>query len=198
MTSKYFLAPSLLSMALLVGCGSSPTASFYTLRGGPELQTSTATATYRVVVGPLTIPDLIDRPQLVLSKPGNQVMVSEQVRWAAPLRSELPRVIASNLAQILKDARVSAYPQSSDVNTDYVVAVDIVRFDSVVGDTATLEALWTVRPGKGGDEKNGRSVLQEKTNGSGYGDLVAAHERALSTLSREIAEAIRPINAVSR
>jgi uncharacterized lipoprotein YmbA len=196
--TTHFPPTSLFALALLCGCGSSPTASFYTLRGGPDLQSSTSQATYRVVVGPLTIPDLVDRPQLVLRKAGNQVMVSEQVRWASPLRSEIPRVIASNLAQMLKDARVSAYPQSSEVNPDYVVAVDVIRFDSIVGDTAVLEALWTVRPSKPADEKSGRVVLEEKTRGASYDELVAAHERALSTLSREIAEAIHPINAVSR
>jgi len=184
--------------ALLAGCGSSPPATFYTLRSGSEAQTSTSTASYSVVVGPLTVPDLIDRPQLVLSNAGNQVTVAEQVRWAAPLRTEIPRVIASNIANTLKDARVSAYPQSADANADFVVSVDIVRFDSALGDAATLEALWSVRARKGAPEKNGRAVVQEKTRGSGYAELVAAHQRALSALSLEIAEAIRPVNAVSR
>jgi len=55
----------------------------------------------------------------------------------------------------------------------------------------TIDALWTVRRASGGEPRTGRSVVHEPTGGDGYDALVAAHGRALATVSRDVAESIR-------
>ncbi len=94
---------------LLAGCGSSPTANFYTLSAGAAPAPPTAT-TYRIAVGPVTVPEVVDRPQIVVRVGANRVTIAELHRWAEPLKSEIPRVIAENLAQLLGTKQVSAYP----------------------------------------------------------------------------------------
>ena len=59
--------------------------------------------------------------------------------------------------------------------------------------TVTIDALWTIRPPSGGEPKRGRSAAREQSGGDGYDALVAAYGRALATVSRDIAEAIRSI-----
>jgi uncharacterized lipoprotein YmbA len=106
-------------------------------------------------------------------------------------------VLAANLAQALGDAQVSAYPRGTGAEADYRVVVDIQRFESAPGETATVEALWTVSPGigKSGASRSGRSAVREPTQGAEYDALVAAHSRALASISRDIAEAIRAARA---
>ena len=188
----------MLVAATLAGCSSSPKSRFYTLSSGAILEHSDAKAQYSVAVGPVTVPDIIDRPQIVTSIATNQVQIAEQARWAAPLKSEIPRVIAGNLMQLLDGAYVYVYPQNIGLNADYQVLLEVQRFDSKLGDAVTVEALWAVRPAQGGTPKNGRSVVREPTNSEGYDALVAAYSRALTAVSRDIAEAIRALGASSR
>jgi uncharacterized lipoprotein YmbA len=189
-----------LVIALLAGCGSSP-ASFYTLSAGAEPRSTASakdTAPYSIAVGPVTLPELVDRPQLVVRVAANRVMLSEQHRWAEPLKSEIPRVLAENLAQLLGTKRVSAYPQNTGSGADYRVVVDVQRFESAPGESATVEALWSVHRGADGQARTGSSVVREATDGKGYDALAAAHARALAQMSEQIADAIRALNAAPR
>lgn len=189
-------APHALPLALLAlalaGCASSPEEHFYTLgaTASAPARIGTAAADYSVAVGPVTIPAIVDRPQMVLRTGANRVLLAEQSRWAEPLKDSIPRVIAGNLAQLLDDGRVSAYPQGMSSDADYQVEIDVQRFESAQGDAATIDVLWAVGAG-GRTRKAGRSLVREPAGGTGFDALAAAHERALQAVSRDIAAAIR-------
>ena len=72
-----------------------------------------ASSAYSIAVGPITLPEVVDRPQIVLRAGPNEVTFVELHRWAGPLKSEIPRIIADNLAAELNVKRVAAYPQSA-------------------------------------------------------------------------------------
>jgi hypothetical protein len=114
----------------LAGCGISPKERFYTLGAGAAPARVEASASYSIAVGPVTIPAIVDRPQLVLRTGANRVMLAEQSRWAEPLKDSIARVIAGDLAQLLHDARVSAHPQGMTNEVDYRVLIDVQRFES--------------------------------------------------------------------
>ena len=195
MTPKSALIAALLAFPVFSGCGSSPKSTFYTLSSGAAPERAPATAPLSVAIAAVTVPDIVDRPQLVVRVAANQVTINEFARWAAPLKDEIPRVIADNLTQLLNGARVATHPQSGNADTDYLLAIGVQRFDSALGDAATVEVLWTVRPPKGGAPKTGRSVVREPVQARDYDALVAAHSRALAAVSRDIAEAIRAAGA---
>jgi len=187
-------AVAVLTISSLSGCASSPNESFYTLSAGVPVNGATPVngeSAYSVAVGPITLPEVVDRPQIVLRASPNEVIIVELHRWAEPLRSEIPRIIADNLTADLNVKRVAAYPQSAGDNADYRVLVDIQRFDSTMGESVTIDALWTVKRVSDGALRTGRSMARESTGGGTYEAVVAAHSRALATISHEIAEAIR-------
>ena len=187
---------TLLTATVLVGCGASPQARFYTMSPGATPERADSKAPFIVAIGAVSIPDMIDRPQIVTRAGTNQVTINEFARWAEPLKSEIPRVIAGNLMQMLSGASVYTYPQSANVKADYRVLLDVQHFDSALGDAATLEVLWSVQPTKGGELKTGRAVVREPTGADkgdkAYDALVAAHSRALKAVSHDIAAAIQP------
>jgi len=194
-TPKSALMAALLALPVFAGCGSSPKSTFYTLSSGAAPERAPATAPLSVAIGAVTVPDIVDRPQFVVRVAANQVTINEFARWAAPLKDEIPRVIADNLTRLLNGARVATHPQSGNADTDYLVAIGVQRFESALGDAATVEVLWTVRAPKDAAPKAGRSVVREPAQGKDYDALVAAHSRALAAVSRDIAEAIRATGA---
>jgi uncharacterized lipoprotein YmbA len=176
---------------LAAGCAT-PASRFYTLSTTPA-PAGTPVA-YSVAVGPVTIPSVIDRPQIVVSTSPNQVQLDEFNRWASPLQSNIARVVADNLASILGTARVSLFPQTMSAAADYRVAIQVQRFDTAPGDAASLEALWTVTRAKDGTAQTGRTSVHEASPSGGYDGVAAAHSRALARLSRDIADAIQAMS----
>jgi uncharacterized lipoprotein YmbA len=177
---------------LLAACGSPPKERFYTLAAAESAPAPAAgAAASSIAVGPVTLPEVIDQPQFVVQVSASQVAMYEFHRWANPLKSEIARVIAANLAQEVGTTRVWSYAQTTLPNPDYQVLVDIQRFDSVLGEAVTVDALWTVRRAAGGAPKTGRSLVRQAAAGAGFDALVAAHSRALARVSRDIAGAIR-------
>jgi uncharacterized lipoprotein YmbA len=179
-------------IVLLAACGSPPKERYYTLAAAASAPAAaTGATTASIAVGPVTVPETVDQPQLVVRVAANELSMYEFQRWASPLKSEIARVIAANLAQELGTARAWSYSRATLPNPDYQVLVDIQRFDSALGEAVTIDALWTVRRAAGGAPRTGRSSVREPTSGAGFDALVAAHSRALASVSRDIAGAIR-------
>jgi uncharacterized lipoprotein YmbA len=178
-----------LTIGTLGGC-SSPRAGFYTLSSDATLERSGPALPISIVVGPVTVPDLVDRPQMVTRVSDNEVAVNEFARWGEPLKSNIPRAIAGNLVQLLGTGNVSVYPQGEGAG-GYRVSVAILRFDSIPGDSVTIDALWTVHPPKQAAQVTGHTVAREPVTGPGYIAVAAAHSRALASVSRDVAAAIR-------
>jgi uncharacterized protein len=189
--SRTRLAPlALIALVALAGC-KSPNSSFYTLSPEPSLERTGTPLRTPVVVGPVTVPELVDRPQIVTRVSDNEVALNEFARWGEPLKSGIARAIAADLGKLLGAENVSVAGQAGLVQEACRVRVDIVRFDSVPGDAVTVDAQWVVRvPGKP-VPVSGRTVVRESVGTAGNDAVVAAHSRALATVSRDIAAAIR-------
>jgi uncharacterized lipoprotein YmbA len=183
-------AHALLLAWMLAGCASSPPERFYILGAGRLPPPAAHTVAYRVVVEPVTIPALVDRPQMVLRTGTNRVTLAEQSRWAEPLKDGIGRSVAANLAALLSEAQVATDARGAAA-ADYRVLLDVQDFDSAPGDAAMLDMLWTVRAADDRVVAAGRSVVREAARGRDYDAIVAAHDRALAAASREIAAAIR-------
>ena len=183
---------------LAVGCATPPT-NFYTLsRNAAPAATPAATSpNISVVVGPVSIPAIVDLPQIVVSTGPNSVSLDEFNRWASPLQSNISRVVAENLVTLLGTPRVAQFQQSLNLDADFRVAIEVQSFDSALGDAATLNVVWIVRRTRDGKAQTGRTSVREPTGTAGYDSLAAAHSRALARMSQEIADAIRALDRTS-
>jgi uncharacterized lipoprotein YmbA len=188
------------ALAALSGCAGSPKSDFYTLSAQvPQASNVPANnvqaAPMTVVIGVVTIPDLVDRPQIVVRTGDNKVDIDEFARWADPLKSQIPRVRRADLAQLLNSSLVSTYPMGGDPASAYRVQLDVQRFDAALGDAATVDVLWSVFPPGKKPLLSGRSTVREPCTGGGFDGVVAAYSTALGTVSRDIAAAIRPVGS---
>jgi uncharacterized protein len=180
--------------AFAAGCASSPPSRYYTLSSttAPAAAAATAaTSGLSIAVGPVRVPALVDRPEIVVSTGANEVRLEEFHRWAASLQEDLARVIAGNLIAALGTPRVSVFPQAPAADADYRVAVEVQRFESMPGNSVALEAAWSVRRSKDGREEHGRSSVSEPVQNAGFDALAAAHSRAAARLAQDVADVIR-------
>jgi uncharacterized lipoprotein YmbA len=185
------LAPVCILAAVLTGCGSTPPSRFYTLSAARGA--AAASSDISVIVGPVAVPAVVDRPQIVVDIGPNQVRLEEFDRWAAPLQNSIARAVADNLVQMLGTARVTLFAQTLSADADYRAGVDVQSFQSAPGEAAILDAVWTVRRTKDGKAETGRTTAREAVQEKGYDALAAAHSRALARLSRDIADAVRAL-----
>jgi uncharacterized lipoprotein YmbA len=146
-----------------------------------------------ISVGPVSVPAAVDRPEIVVTAGQNQVRLEEFDRWASPLQDEISRAVAENLVALLGTPRVTQSPRSSSADADYRVSIEVQRFDSMPGEAATLDAVWTIRRAKDDKSQTGRTSLREPVREPGYDGLAAAHSRALARMSQDIADAVRSL-----
>ena len=184
-----------MSIALLAvitaSCTTTATSRFYTLESTATADGAPSTpAQGSVMIGPVTIPAAVDRPEFVIQVAANRVEVEEFNRWVAPLGDSIARVVAANLVVILGTPNVAAAPLAN-FNPAYLVTIDVQRFDSIRGQAAVLEAVWTVRKTATAEARSSRTVARETVQGQDFDALAAAHSRALAKLSSDIATAIR-------
>jgi uncharacterized lipoprotein YmbA len=178
-------------LATLAGCASAPKESFYTLSGPRTPLPAAATSSLSVFVGPVTVPESVDRTAMVLRTGPHRVDIDDASRWAEPLKSAIPRVLAETLMRELGTPRVMSSRGGTSSPVDFRVAVDIQRFESSLDEGATLDALWTVTATKGGAPRSGRTTAQEAAASRDPQGVAAAHSRALERLARDIATALR-------
>jgi len=185
----HLMIPIALMAAAASSCGTTAPSRFYTL-GATAASDGTAPVNYPIMVGPVSVPGAVDRPQFVLQAAPNRVDVDEFNRWAAPLNDAIAQVVAGDLVNLLGTPNVAAAPMAN-FDPAYRVTIDVQRFESVPGQSALVEAVWTVRRTAGGETRSGRTVAREAVQGDGFDALAAAHSRALAKMSGDIAVAIR-------
>ncbi|HUX23575.1 MAG TPA: PqiC family protein [Burkholderiales bacterium] len=181
-----------LLLLALAACATPLPTRYYTLSGElplPETATSTTHGS-RVAIGPVSVPEALDRQQIVLRVAPDRYAISDADRWAEPLKREIPRVLAEDVGRRLPTADVAAYYQFGAQDAKYRVLIDVLRFESVPGKSITLEAAWSVRNRAGARLREARSVFVEKVDAPGIAPLVIAHDKALAALADKIAEAV--------
>lgn len=189
----------MLGVLTAVGCASPPS-SFYTLSGilASGARPPSGTRGVAVAVGPVSIPAEVDRPEIVVSEGPNRVRMDETNRWASPLADNIAGAVAENLAALLDTPRVTLFPQTASAQAAYRVAIEVQAFRSAPGNSATLDAVWTVRRTADDRTETGRTSLREPVAEPGYEAIAAAHSRALAGLSQDLADALRALGAGAR
>lgn len=141
-----------------------------------------------VGVGPVRLPEYLDRPQLVTRTGENRLHVAESHRWIEPLGSNIAWVLAENLTALRGGRPVLVFPWSAGVRIDRQIAVEVINFENEGPSAVMLKARWRVQ-GAGGEPLTTErlSVHRCALAGSGAEHLVAALNAALAGFSRELA-----------
>ncbi len=180
---------------LLGGCtGISPPARFYVLDAVPTTSDAPSLGVrpgLAIGLGPIDLPDLVMRPQIITRPGAHTVRLSEFDQWAGELTPNMARVMGRELMQRLHTERVALYPWTGTKRLDYQVRVAVFRFDGRLSGPAVLEGTWTLLDGKDREELLTEAFsLSETVAGPEYTDLVEALSRLAVRLADLTAEAI--------
>ena len=181
--------------SLLTACATPPT-QFYQLEAtSPPLVTSTTTAKKMLIgIGPLSLPALVDRKQIVTRGANNAIQLAEFHQWATPLQDNVLNVLSKNIAAQQTNAIVRSYPWSVYGEMDYRVIIDISRFDSQPGKSANLEASWVIMSEKNHTIiSNGQTNIQQLLHDERYDSAVLALNKLLSELSQQLSLALHQV-----
>jgi uncharacterized lipoprotein YmbA len=128
---------------------------------------------------------------MVIRTASDRARLEDFNRWDMPLQDNLAGVIADNLAALLGTPRVTRFPKTPAAQADFRVIVDVQRFESVKGESATLDAVWSVRRMRDGAVQTQRTSVSEPVLGESFEALAVAHSRAAARLSQDIARALQ-------
>ena len=180
----------------LSGCLSIPTSrtpQFYTLSaaGDPASQKLKIASDVIIGVGPIKIPNYLDRPQIVTRDKNKMLQFAQFDRWGEALDTGLARLIREDLTVMLPQAKLTLYPWNPSIAVKYQVVVEIVQLDSELDQNMDLVVQWTII-----DVQNSKALVIKRSEfhqpiiPQNYLGLTQMLSTACASLSSQIAEAL--------
>ncbi len=192
MTSKpNRIIPCLCLVLCLTACGSSPPSNFYRLT--PGVAPAPGGQQPSLGIGPVDIPEFLNRSALVYTRGGNQLQLADTDRWAEPLEYGIKRVVGLNLSQLMHTENLRFFPWDLRQAPDYGVRINIMDLDARDGQ-ATLVVDWLLYQPSDGSTLTHRISQFSQALPAGElqaAQLPAAYSALLFELSQTIAAAIR-------
>ncbi|QTA81951.1 ABC-type transport auxiliary lipoprotein component domain-containing protein [Desulfonema limicola] len=196
---NFYIQSILIIFIILIICSCSRTqpSRFYILNSISEsdIHLSSPKNTGLIVgIGPVDIPDYLQRPNIVTRTRKNSLMLAEYDKWAGSLKHDIPLILAENLSIALNTDHVFIYPWKTMLPVKYQVKIEIIRFDAEPEKQASLTARWLIL-GQDGQKpvKMKKSTISLPVIKKGYEAIVAAQSQALGVLSLEIANEINSV-----
>ena len=145
-------------------------------------------------LGPVTVPGYLDRSEIATRVSPTQVSYSSTNRWAESLPVSVSRVLSENLATLLGTDRIVQYPWFGNISLDYLVEIEILRFESSPTGAGELNARWAIRDGHSRKYLVVRETrIVSPSSAADTAAAVAALSTSLDGLSREIAAALQQL-----
>ena len=188
------LAGTLALAGLALGClgGAKAQPEFFTLSPAAAAAGTPLAARPELglALGQIELPRYLDRDELVTRSGPHELEVWGGVRWGGSLRTDIQRVVADDLGQLLGTARIAVYPVEARFPVRYRVLLDLLEFGGARSGPVTLRARWTIAGGDGSALAVGESAVEQPLASASWADYVAAHSAALGAVTRELAEHI--------
>jgi uncharacterized lipoprotein YmbA len=185
---------AIVAVALASGClgGPTPEPEYFTLSAAaaPHAAPVAARPGLGLVLGPVELPRYLDRPELVTRSGPHRLRMWNLVRWGGSLRSDVQRVVADDLSQLLGTTRIAVYPDEARFPVDCRVLLALLELGGAPGQPVALRARWTLAGADGRALSVGETSLEQPVASAAWEDYVAAQRAALGALTHEIAERI--------
>jgi uncharacterized lipoprotein YmbA len=166
---------------------------FYTLDPVAEAHSDGDTAPRGIIygLGPIEMPEYLDRDELALRVSPAEVTYSPTDFWAEPLQTNLTRILLQDLSALLGADRIVLYPWPRTVSVSYQVAINVLKFERTATGEALLHARWNIQDPRTGTYLTLKeSRFTHSAASPATADGVNAMSADVGDLSRDIAAAL--------
>lgn len=182
-------------LLLLTACAGSTKTAYYTLgdtADGHSVAIKPGMSIPSLGVGPVDLPNLLDRQAIVLRKDAYTVEVAELHEWAGQLEDEFVRALAQRFQHYLPATDIRRVPWELEQTPKYQISVTVSRFDGAPGGQARLQARWQLQLAANGKGLRSGSFDQLKQTGDdSIAALVKAESQLIDDLARKILLALK-------
>lgn len=196
---SFFSFGAVVLTLLLSGCmNDSKPVQFYMLNADSGFTASTRAPSNErspvIGLGPIRIPEYLNRPQMIVAATDNQYQLSEDHRWAERLDQNISLALFKALPRQLGTDRIVRYPWPQRQAVDYQVGIDILEFNVDANSRSRLITQWFVKP-KDKPAIDKRSEYQVPASTTDYALMVKAQSQCLTKLGEEISATLRRLIA---
>jgi uncharacterized lipoprotein YmbA len=181
--------PAAASALILLGaCAVSHPDHFYILSTQPAGAGPARTSPAAPAVLIVTLPSVVDRPEMVLNTSADDVVVQEHERWAAPLADLVTQTLARDLERRRGDLLVADSSANRARGSVIKVNVDVVQLTVHRGRETSIEAHWRILDPRTGKDLTGGDVFSAPLGQDDYGAVAQALSRCLGLLADRLVE----------
>ncbi|MDD4183719.1 MAG: PqiC family protein [Candidatus Omnitrophica bacterium] len=195
--NRYCFIACVVFILFLNGCMSvsnSPNPRFYTLYASDKEKNSqefNIPANTIIGIGPVRIPEYLNRPQIVTNNKDKTIFFDEFNRWAESLDFALARLINNDLTLIIPKTSLQMFPWDLTIAVKYQVIVDVVQLENNLNHDLLFVTQWSII-----DLEKKRAVFTKRSEfrhdiyPHNYYGLTEALSAATMSLSKEVAQGL--------
>lgn len=139
----------------------------------------------------VSVPEYLDRLDIVERTSANELKPDYSAQWGENLGVTATRAVVEDLIARLPSDDVVIFPSRSARSVDYVVRLDLTRFEMDAQRRSVLAGRWSIADKDGRERASGRVQHAEPVEQEGYTAMAAAMSRNLAAASTEIAAALQ-------
>ena len=163
---------------------------YYTLASSKQVEGTLNDSLPVILVGPVRIASFLDKGQLIKQQSAYAITIEEQHRWAGDLQEMLSDALVNNLSLELHSNTVYPYLENRGIE-GLQLEITLLHFERDVNGQALLQARWKIIDTNQTLLYSKASTFTKQPENSGYSSVVQGLSIGLSSLSKEIADAIR-------
>ena len=143
-------------------------------------------------LGPIRLPEYLDRFQMVVAVSENKYKLIDGHRWAEKLDQNISLALFKTLPSQLGTDRMIRYPWPQRPGVDFQVKIDILELNVDQDGQSQLVAQWSIKS-KDKTILNKRSTFTAQASTTDIDKMVQAQSECLTQLGQEIVVNLKPL-----
>ncbi|MGR9105844.1 MAG: PqiC family protein [Gammaproteobacteria bacterium] len=141
-------------------------------------------------VGPVQIPEYLNRPQMVIGVDEYQYRLDEEHRWAERLDQNIERALLLSLSKQLDGTRLVPHPWPTRQEIDYQTRIEVLKLHRDGSGQSQMSAQWSIET-RSGTLAAKQFACTRPVPKDGLEALVKVQSECLTRLSMDIASTLR-------
>ena len=171
------------ALGLLSACATSAPYHYYILNPQPPGASEVRKASAGQVALRVSLPSLVDRPEMVLNSSAQGVIVLEHERWAAPLTDLMTQTLAQDIERRRGDLLVVGQNLVFASGPAFKISVNVLQMSVHRTGQASIETQWRIVGVRTGKDEVGGEVFSATLRQDDYAGVAQALSEILGLLA---------------